>query len=276
MENLTRQVFHIRTQRFLSVQTGGNPDGDLILMIHGAGGRGDQWRCQAPVLAEDYSLVVPDLLGHGNSAIPDRGYTFPELAADIDEVFLRYRTGRNIVFGHSYGAALALWLAGKYPGLITKLVLIGAAPFRPQRNYSIWLLPAAVLEFLRPLMSRKFAAGAFHPDTDPEFIRRERALSDNNPMPMMRALFRGMSLDGAEDLSRVAAETLIINGAGDRFTPPPPGRELAQSLSRATFLEIPRGSHMVMMERPQEVNRHILEFLARKVTPGTGTESAGL
>ncbi len=261
MVKLVKSIIEIRPGRHLSISSGGPASDTMLLMIHGAGGRSEQWRNQVEKFIEHHFIVIPDLLGHGNSPVPKTGYSFIELAQDIEAIFQRYKCTKNIVIGHSYGTAFALWLAGHLKNEIDRVVLIGAAPFRSPQINSIWKLPVFVLRFMRPSMSKNFARGAFHPDTDPVFIRHERVISDRNPMGMMKALFNGMVYDGEKDLSRLTLPILIINGEADKFTTVAAGRELAEQLPNGQFVELKGASHLAMMEQPQAVNELIIAFI---------------
>ncbi|MFH1851450.1 MAG: alpha/beta hydrolase [Candidatus Neomarinimicrobiota bacterium] len=252
----------VRPGRELSLQTGGRDGATMVLLIHGAGGRGDQWQYQVAELAEKYFIVVPDLPGHGRSPEPRSGYAFTELAADLEAVFLTYQRRCNIIIGHSYGTAFALWLSGRFGAAVEGTILIGAAPLRPPNGNSIWNLPVWLLRLLRPIFSKNFAVGAFHPDADPEFIRRERAISDRNSMRMMKALFNGMHYDGDHDLSRLTTPFLIINGEADKFTTVAAGQKLAGQLPAAQFVVVPQVAHLVMLEQPRVVNELIGGFIA--------------
>ncbi len=234
------------------------------MLIHGAGGRGNQWHNQVAAFRDHHLIVVPDLLGHGQSPVPKSGYSFQELADDLVAVFQRYNCRHNIVIGHSYGIAFTLWLAGRFTDQIDKIVLIGATPFRKPDTNTVWNLPVFILRMLRPLMSKSFAAGAFHPDADPAFISRERAISDQNSMRIMKKLFLGMKYDGDKDLSQLNTPTLIINGAADKLTTVAAGRELAGQLPQTEFVELNGASHLAMMEKPVEVNALVKNFISRE------------
>ena len=261
---MIRNTVEISSGRQLSIQTGGNQSDSMLMLIHGAGGRGDQWHNQAAAFQDRHLIIVPDLLGHGKSPIPKSGYSFQALANDMAVVFQRYRCRHNILIGHSYGIAFTLWLAGRFTDQVDKIILIGAAPFRKLESNTVWNLPVFILWLMRPLMSRSFVTSAFHPTADPAFVRRERAISDQNSMIMMKKLFQGMQYDGDKDLSQVTVPTLIINGEADKLTTVTAGRELAGHLPRAEFVELKGASHLAMMEKPVEVNTLIENFIDRK------------
>ncbi|GCC37285.1 protein ABHD8-like isoform X2 [Chiloscyllium punctatum] len=81
-----------------------------LFFIHGVGGSLDIWKEQLDFFGKlGYEVVAPDLAGHGSSTAPKIGaaYTFYALAEDMRAIFRRYGKKRNILIGHSYGAAFA-------------------------------------------------------------------------------------------------------------------------------------------------------------------------
>src|SRR5580693_3351416 len=96
-----------------------------VFLIHGLGGRSEQWREQIPLLKENYTIVAADLLGHGKSAKPTanmkKTYSFSEFDLDLQTLFHKYSGERNIIIGHSYGGALAASLTMEHQDRIDKL-----------------------------------------------------------------------------------------------------------------------------------------------------------
>lgn len=233
----------------------------LIFFIHGAGGRADQWYHQINALKDKYTIVAFDLLGHGNSPKPKTGYTFSELMGDVEKIYTKYKRENNIVIAHSYGVAFALQLALNNEHKIQKLILIGANKPRPITGVGLWNLPVFMLEWLRPVFSNGFAKNAFHSDSDPDFINRERAISDQNPMFMMKALMNGMKEMPAMNVNDISIPVLIINGATDGLTPVAGAKLLAAEIPHAELKIIEKASHLVMLEQPELVNKIITNFM---------------
>lgn len=261
MDSLIQQRVALSGDREIAVTTGKNDRNSMLLLIHGAGGRSGQWINQVRAFGNQHFVVAPDLLGHGASSQPESGYSFLELAEDLNQLFYQFKCQQNFVVGHSYGCALALKLALENPGQIDKVVLIGAAPIWQAKISKMWKLPVPVLNLIRPILSSGFAKGAFHPDTDPEFIKQERAISDQNSMAMMKALFQGMEIDVGDELSKIDLPVLVINGEADQLTPVVGGKAIAEALPQAEFILVDKASHLVMMEQHEEVNRMIDYFL---------------
>lgn len=103
----------------------GRPDKPTLLLVHGGRDHCRSWDWTAQELAADYHIVAPDLRGHGDSAwAPGCGYTLTDVVADLVQL-LRQRTQPKVhVVGHSFGGAASLLLAGLYPELVEKLVVV--------------------------------------------------------------------------------------------------------------------------------------------------------
>ena len=263
---MNQKINHHFTEEFspgykLKINHYGTDSDKFIFFIHGAGGRADQWHHQINTLKEKYNIIAFDLLGHGNSPKPKTGYTFSELMKDIESIYNKYKREHNIVIAHSYGVAFALQLALKNEQKIQKLILIGANKPRSITRVGLWNLPVFILEWLRPVFSNGFAKNAFHPDSDPEFINRERTTSDQNPMGVMKALMKGMKEIPSMNVNDITIPVLIINGETDGLTPVEGAKLLAAEIPHAELKIIERASHLVMMEQPEIVNKIIANFI---------------
>jgi abhydrolase domain-containing protein 6 len=99
-----------------------------ILMLHGATADRSAWLRLARHLDRRYTLVIPDLPGHGQSgADAELDYSIGAQAARIKEFLCRLTLGRVHVIANSMGGAIALHLASNWPALVKSLTLISAA-----------------------------------------------------------------------------------------------------------------------------------------------------
>lgn len=91
---------------------------ETVLLIHSGGFTSRQWRRLAELLAPDYRVVAPDLLGYGTSPWPDgKPFHFRE---DLD-LLVSLLDGPAHLVGHSYGGFLALQLALARPELVRSI-----------------------------------------------------------------------------------------------------------------------------------------------------------
>ncbi|MEU6371543.1 alpha/beta hydrolase [Streptomyces sp. NPDC046909] len=114
------------------VRRGGNPDGPVLVLLHGALANGDVWHGVERILEERWSggWIVPDLPGHGRSPRLSR-YSHGRLAAQVADAVLE-TAPRGVpvhVLGHSLGGAVALTLATGWFGLkVSTVCAIGVKP----------------------------------------------------------------------------------------------------------------------------------------------------
>lgn len=101
-----------------------------IVLIHGSTIDGEtDWGAVAPLLGQEYSVVVPDCRGHGRSSNPIFSYSFIEMAGDIAELIHKLGYGKVHVIGHSNGGNVALCLLMEYPDVVQSCVLQAANAF---------------------------------------------------------------------------------------------------------------------------------------------------
>ncbi|MBB5912251.1 lipase [Nocardia transvalensis] len=106
----------------LHVHRYGPADGPLVLALHGLTGHGRRWEALADQLPE-VRIVAPDLRGHGRSpALPP--WTFEDVVEDVAGLL---DGAPAVVAGHSFGGAVGIHLAQRYPELVRGLVLLDPA-----------------------------------------------------------------------------------------------------------------------------------------------------
>ena len=99
--------------------------GEPVVLLHGSGSSGAQWRALAQQLGTRYHVIVPDLYGYGGTAHwPGQGPFHLEREADIVLAVLKRAGGRAHLVGHSYGGAVALRVARLHGAALRSLSLI--------------------------------------------------------------------------------------------------------------------------------------------------------
>jgi pimeloyl-ACP methyl ester carboxylesterase len=108
----------------VSYRTAGS--GPVVLLIHGIAGTSEQWADVAPVLAERFTVVAPDLLGHGESAKPQGDYSLGAYAAGMRDLLIALGHRRATVVGHSLGGGVAMQFVYEYPVFAERLVVVSS------------------------------------------------------------------------------------------------------------------------------------------------------
>src|SRR5919198_712571 len=98
--------------------------GPVVLLVHGIAGTSEQWADVAPVLAESFSVVAPDLLGHGQSAKPQGDYSLGAYAVSLRDLLIVLGHRRASIVGHSLGGGIAMQFAYEYPVFAERLVVV--------------------------------------------------------------------------------------------------------------------------------------------------------
>ncbi len=112
----------------------------VLLLLHGIGADGRTWDLVAPRLAERFTVVVPDLLGHGRSAKPRADYSIGGYANGMRDLLGVLDIDRVTVVGHSFGGGAAMQFAYQFPERTDRLVVVAAGGLGPEVNPVLRLL----------------------------------------------------------------------------------------------------------------------------------------
>jgi pimeloyl-ACP methyl ester carboxylesterase len=100
--------------------------GPALLLIHGVGDKSASWEPVHAKLAQRFTVVAPDLLGHGESDKPRADYSLPAFANGMRDLLAVLGVDRVTVVGHSFGGGVAMQFAYQYPQLVERVVLVSA------------------------------------------------------------------------------------------------------------------------------------------------------
>jgi pimeloyl-ACP methyl ester carboxylesterase len=227
-----------------------------ILMVHGAGGRAQIWQNQIPELGKKFHAVAIDLPGHGIT--PDAGITSISGYAKwivnlVDSIF----HGGVILMGHSMGGAIIMNTSIIKPDHIRALILV-----------STGLKLKVAPQFLEGLKSNSASTVdaiikyAYHPETSPSVILEGARWMKDTPEEILYNDFNACNeFDMSEDAKGIDLPTLIICGEQDMLTPPKLSNKIKDTINNSTLKLVPSSGHMVMIEKPVEFNRIVLEYI---------------
>jgi pimeloyl-ACP methyl ester carboxylesterase len=263
----------------VSYRTAGS--GPVVLLIHGIAGTSEQWADVAPMLAEDFTIVAPDLLGHGESAKPIGDYSLGAYAVSLRDLLIALGHRRATVVGHSLGGGIAMQFAYEYPVFCERLVIVSSGGVRREVHP---LLRAATLpgaEIVLPLIASQRvlgwggAIGQFlsriglraGPDIA-EMARGYASLADAKArsafLHTVRAVidYNGQRVSAADRLYLSSMmPSLIVWGRRDPLIPAAHG-EAAHRLMPGSRLEIfEEAGHFPHLDDPIEFAAVLREFL---------------
>jgi pimeloyl-ACP methyl ester carboxylesterase len=127
--------------------------GPVLVLIHGITGSSATWEDVIEPLAEHYTVVAPDLLGHGESAKPRGDYSLGAYASGVRDLLGALGHDRATIVGHSLGGGVAMQMAYQFPERCERLVLVSSGGLGREVNA---VLRAATLpgsELVLPLLA---------------------------------------------------------------------------------------------------------------------------
>lgn len=101
-------------------------DGPALLLIHGIGDNSSTWSEILPHLAEKYTVIAPDLLGHGRSDKPRADYSVAAYANGMRDLLSVLGIEKVTVLGHSLGGGVAMQFSYQFPHMVDRLILVSA------------------------------------------------------------------------------------------------------------------------------------------------------
>jgi len=111
--------------------------GPAILLIHGIGDNSTTWQTVQTALAQRFTVIAPDLLGHGRSDKPRADYSVAAYANGMRDLLSVLDVDRVTVVGHSLGGGVAMQFAYQFPQLVDRLVLVGAGGVTKDVNVAL-------------------------------------------------------------------------------------------------------------------------------------------
>jgi 2-hydroxy-6-oxonona-2,4-dienedioate hydrolase len=247
--------------------------GPPVILLHGLGGDGSRWGPNIGPLARDFHVFALDQIGFGQSDKPLANYHTGMLAEFLAGFMQTVNLPRASLVGNSMGASVALYMAVHYPQLVNKIVLADGGGYRapgdPPRR------PPATPEALH---LRQIQNGVTRAETR-EFFRimfHNKALVTDQmveaQLPMrLRSAFtiakiqesgeKGLGALTEAEVRGVRAPTLIVWGKYDELANPEGADRLERAIPGAKKVMVDDCGHMPQLEKADEFNRLVREFL---------------
>lgn len=248
--------------------------GPPLLLVHGVGSATHSWRDLAPRLATRFTVIAPDLPGHGFTTSPrSEQLTLDGIASDLDALVGALGIAPVIGVGHGLGAAILMRMALDAGSPFRALVGIGATLTPPRGQYWSLLAPGTRAGERPPLVvgiaARLAASGAIGESlmrsTGSRLQREQWALYEaflrsGRHMGAVHALHAGWNARALQEkLGQLTLPVTLIAPLGDPWVPPREAGKLAMRLPSARIVEVPRAGHLVHEEEPLLVAAIVIE-----------------
>ena len=255
--------------------------GPPVVLIHGMLNSSRHWEEVALRLADDYTVVAPDLIGHGESAAPRGDYSLGAHAAGVRDVLAALGIESATVVGHSLGGGVAMQFFYQFPQRTGRLILVSSGGLGAEVSP---LLRSAALPGASALLSlathRRVVSGL---DRAGALLRRggvrkgvyleeaARALSPLDQRGAREAFLqtlrsvidvRGQRVSARDRLYLLAdMPTMIVWGERDRTIPLSHGRQAHEAAPGSRFEILPRAAHFPHLEDPEGLAAVLRDFL---------------
>jgi pimeloyl-ACP methyl ester carboxylesterase len=226
-------------------------EGPPLVLLHGGFATIETWSAQRAVLAQSHRVYLPERRGHGRTPDVPGPTGFDVMALDMIAFMEAVGIPSADMVGWSDGGIVALDVALIRPDLLRKLVLIGTAAHvdgytSQTREWNQTATPDSLPPFVRDAYEK------LSPDGPAHFAIVFEKLVE---------VWRAQPRHEAAELARVNAPTLLLLGDKDVLTVEH-AAAMMQAIPDAQLAVIPGADHGVMFEKPDLVNRLIVDFLA--------------
>lgn len=248
-------------------ETGSGPP---LLFVHGLGSSGRDWFAQVSHFADAYRVIRVDLRGHGRSQRPHGPYHIATFARDVAVLLRMIDAAPAHVVGLSMGGMVALQLAADAPRLVRRLVVVNAIADMQLHTWTdVWFyasrrLAVQLLGMRRvgDLIADRLFVKPGQEELREEFIRR---WAENDKKGYLWSVDAIMGWSVEDRLTSITAPTLLVSSEHD-YTPVAEKNRMVAKIPRAELAVVEDTRHALPVERPDEFNALLEDFLQKQVS----------
>lgn len=254
-------------------------EGPTILLIHGIGGSIEDWMLNTNALAKHHRVYAIDMVGSGRSDKPSAPYSFSYLAQFINDFMEVQNIERASLIGLSLGGGVSLQFTIQFPNKVEKLVLLNSAGLGKEVTLLLRLPTLPIIGELLTRPSRKGTAKLLKECVyDPALITddlvelgyslaalpgaQKSFLSTVRTLGTIRGMRKDILSSIADNLTTITAPTLIFWGQQDRILPVAYAHVAKKKIPNTRLHIFDPCGHLPQLERPEEFNAMVLEFLS--------------
>lgn len=245
-----------------------------MVLLHGLTGHAHTWDHMAPALAASHRVLALDQRGHGDSEHVE-SYTTDDFVQDLEAMAVAWGIGRFGLMGLSMGAHNALAFAAAHPARVERLIVIDIPPRMDRTRAPNWDVISRLAETghtpFETFEQAVEAARAGNPTAPEENLRYRTKwnLNDAGDGRLVlkydsKAPARWEPADLWERLPSIKAPTLLVRGGKTLVLPAETARRMVEAIPDAELVEVADSGHSVPTDRPEELARIVLDWLARR------------
>ncbi|MBI1663071.1 MAG: alpha/beta hydrolase [Nitrosopumilus sp.] len=272
-QNLSTEIIEAKTvdEKFLLVDghkirylESGSSDRTLVL-IHGLGASAERWEQVMPIFAENFRVVIPDLIGFGYSDKPLADYTIDFFSNFLEKFILSANIQSTHLIGSSLGGQISAEFTASHPNVIDKLILVSPSGVMKQSTPA---LDAYIMAALYP--NEQNAKNAFEMmEGSGESVDQKIVTSFIERMQLPNAKLAFMStilgLKNAELITKklpsILTQTMLIWGSDDPVIPIHHADDFVSSIKDCRFVRMDGCGHTPYVQDPSTFSEKVLDFL---------------
>ena len=236
-----------------------------VIFLHGAGAGAVTWYPSIGPVSEKFQVIVPDIVGYGESDKPNAPYDRPYFSKWLKGFLKELKISKAHIVGLSQGGAIALQFTIDNPDMVDKLILVDSAGLGAK--VSFWALIGTIWMNNFP----SFQANRFN---SPFILHKPTNRDPNHSLYSIAVLKekggknafrqgRGSAVTkiSIELLQQIKNETLIIWGENDKLFPIEYGEMATKFISNSKFHSIQNAGHIPLIDQPAIFNKTLMDFL---------------
>jgi pimeloyl-ACP methyl ester carboxylesterase len=255
--------------------------GPPVVLIHGMVNSSRHWESVALRLADDYTVIAPDLIGHGDSATPRGDYSLGAHAAGIRDLLAAIGVDRATIVGHSLGGGVAMQFFYQFPQRTERLVLVSSGGLGqdvspllrtaalPGASAALWLvahprLVAGLHRAGKRLRRRGSGKGVYLEAVARALGPLGQAGAREAFLQTLRSVIdiKGQRVSARDRLYLLRnMPTLIVWGERDHTIPLAHGRWAHEAAPGSRFETLPRAAHFPHLEDPAGLAAALRDFI---------------
>ena len=255
--------------------------GPVLLLLHGITSSSATWDKVIGPLSKRFTVIAPDLLGHGLSAKPRGDYSLGAYASGVRDLLVALGIDSATIVGHSLGGGVAMQFAYQYPEKVDRMVLVGSgglgrevhlvlrASTLPGAGLAMPLLGSKPVRDVVGGVSGALARVGLRASRDVVEIGRGIAtLAQSDSRAAFLHTARAIMEPGGQRVSAAdrlyLAEhlpTLLIWGERDSLIPVAHGRAAAQLIPGSRLIVYPKAGHYAHRDEPAAFAKALIEFV---------------
>lgn len=240
--------------------------GDWLVLIHGVGGRLEQWDQFVALLDGKYRTLRFDQRGMGKTSKPAGPYHIDDFVNDANALLKAIGVDRCSMAGCSLGALVAQGYALAHPEKLDKLILLAGVAGRTDEEKRMVQERLAIVangipgQHFENSVARWFTEEfhAKHPEIIAAYAASNR---ENDPRAYAAAYAVLANTDFAERLHEITIPTLIVTGENDKGSNPRMARFMHEKIAGSHVFILPKLRHSLLIEGPRQVLDVVEPFL---------------